>query len=287
MFAAARIWQLSKLQRMPDHAVEVAQRIFGLDRWLECWTQCTSKDTTDHFNELMFAILHTSEWVDGERDRNRTMANMELASIYYGQKFVDRAPNWPIYVQDVKDPSCLVGIEQHFDIVLTFADGYQVRYIGTIDGLVQKLAAGGALVLDENKTSIRLDEGFLNSFDLKHQLTGYNAASTTVFGFPVLKNRVFAVPVKQNGDPVAIIEPIERTGDMIQNWANWLRHTVKLYEQYENDFENAPMYTHSCNRYFRPCSLLAFCADSPAGRREAFYNEMVPADLSPSERATS
>lgn len=235
--------------------------------------------------ELAFEILHSSDWMDDDRDHNRTMANMEMAAIRYIQEFLPRMENWPIYVQDEKNPTCLIGIEQVFDVVVTYDDNREIRYIGTIDGLVYKLATK-TWYLDENKTSIRLDDGWRNSFDLAHQITGYCAASTSVFGFPVMRNRVFGVPVKVSGkgDGIAILEPLGRTGDSIQHWGHWLRDTVETYERYENDWENAPLYTHSCNRYFRPCSLLAFCADTPDGRRESWRSEMVDASRSPSER---
>lgn len=235
--------------------------------------------------ELAFAILHTSEWFDDDRDRNRTMSNMEMASIRYIDEFLERMDNWPIYVESENDPHSLVGIEQVFDVAVEYEDGKVIRYIGTIDGLVHKRSAN-TWYLDENKTAIRLDDGWRDSFNLGHQITGYCAASTSVFGFPVMRNRVFGVPVKVagKGDGIAVLEPLVRTGDSIQGWANWLRHTVDLYERYYNDWENAPLYTHSCNRYFRPCALLAFCADTPDGRRQSWNEELVPASKTPSER---
>jgi hypothetical protein len=122
---------------------------------------------------------------------------------------------------------------------------------------------------------------------MRHQVTGYCAASTSVFGFRVLKSRVTGLKIKptNRGDDVYAFEPIERTEDAIQHWATWVREMAETYERYKDDFENATRLTHSCNRYFRPCSLLTFCSDTADGRQIAFHQQMVKAEPSPSERS--
>ena len=77
---------------------------------------------------------------------------------------------------------------------------------------------------------------------------------------------------------------VTRTADAIMKWADWVRYTVSEIERWRNDWENAPRFTHSCNRYFRPCALIDFCSDSAEGRLEQ-WEQMVPRELSPSERA--
>jgi hypothetical protein len=183
-----------------------------------------------------------------------------------------------------------VGIEQVFDVVLTFEDGKEIRYVGTMDGLVLK-AATGQYYIDENKTSVRLSDAWRNAFDMRHQVTGYCAASTSVFGFRVLRSRVTGLRIKptNKGEDVYPFEPIERKWDDVQHWASWVREYAETFERYQNDFEHATRNTHSCNRYFRACSLLSFCADpdGAAGRRLAFDELMVPSEPSPSERAVA
>lgn len=296
VFAAVRIWQLEHVQGYPKHAQAVANRIFGADRWRKCLKRCGMGPKGDwqtipgreHLMNLCFEILHSSEWIDNPSDTVRTMSNMELASIHYIDERFPWMGNWPIFVEDIDNPKCCVGIEQVFDVVLSFTDNKKFRYIGTIDGLVRK-GENGEWVLDENKTASRLDEGWRMSFEMSHQVTGYCAASTTVFGFPVMRNRVTGCKVKptNKGEDVIVIEPMPRTTDSILRWGSWLRDTAEMYEKFKDDWENAPRYTHSCNRYFRPCSLLAFCCDTPEGRREAFDQQMIPASKSPSERGVS
>jgi hypothetical protein len=52
----------------------------------------------------------------------------------------------------------------------------------------------------------------------------------------------------------------------IKEWFKWLLHTVQLHEQYKDNPVEAPQYTHSCNRYFRPCSFIPLCAEAPEDR---------------------
>lgn len=213
---------------------------------------------------------------------------MELATIAYVDERFENFNNWPVWVADKKDPKCQVGIEQVFDVVLEYADGYKVRYVGTLDGLHLDMQRKAALCLEDNKTTIRMDEGLRQSFIMKHQFTGYMACSTCVFGFPVYVGRVWGVKIKysQKGENCMSI-PIERDYEAIAKWGSDVRWIMdNLHDPFNTDFgyEDAPRFTHSCNRYFRACALLPFCADTAAGRRAA-YTEMVPVDPSPSERA--
>jgi len=286
VYAGVRIWQLENKQKLPKHALATANRIFGAQRWLKILETVGKKnaDEREHIIAFCFAILHTAKWEDNPDDRIRTIANMEMSAIHYVDERLYGMEDWPLYVRDLKDPKCMIGIEQVFDVVMEFSDGKLIRYIGTVDGLVQK-AATEEWVLDENKTASRLDDGWRMSFDMSHQITAYCAASTTVFGFPVFKARVTGCKVKpaNKGEDVYVLE-VARDEYAIRNWAAWVHYSASMYEQYKDDFELAPRFTHSCNRFFRPCSLLAFCCDTPQGRIEQF-EQMVPADQSPSEKS--
>lgn len=289
VFAAVRIWQLEKVQKLPLHAQYTGKRIFKSARWNAVWNRCMSQtDERDQLLELCFGVLQSSGWKDSDKDQTRTMTNMELASICYADESLPKMDNWPIYVQDKSNPQSMVGIEQVFDVVLTYEDGKEFRYVGTMDGLVLKQSTG-EYYIDENKTAARLGDAWRDAFDMRHQITGYCAASTSVFGFEVLRSRVTGLRIKptNKGEDVYPFEPIMRRWEDVQHWANWVRENAEMYERYQTDFEHATRRTHSCNRYFRPCSLLSFCCDpdGAAGRRLAFDELMVAADPSPSERA--
>jgi hypothetical protein len=285
VYAAVRIWQLEHVQGLPHHARAVANRIFGKDRWKHCIKSLKSEDDRENLLQLCFEILHSSEWFDDPGDEIRTMSNMELSAIKYVDERLPYMENWPIYVEDEKTPNCRVGIEQVFDVVLYYNDGKEIRYIGTIDGLVKK--TGKTWCLDENKTASRLDQGWRAKWDIYHQITGYCACSTSVFGFPVWHSRITGAKIKPTGkgEDIIAVEPLPRTAEHIYRWAAWLRSTAETYERYKDNWEYAPRYTHSCNRYFRPCALIPFCNDTAEGRRIAFETQMVAADPSPSERA--
>jgi hypothetical protein len=285
MFAAVRIWQLEHVQGLRDHAEATAARIFGARRWKQILRIQSEADSREGLLEIAFNVLGTSGWVDDPEDTNRTIANMETATISYVDQRLSDMEGWPIYVADKKKPNSLVGVEQVFDIVLVYEDGYKVRYIGTVDGLVVK-AGKGDHYIDENKSANRLGSGWRVSFELSHQITGYVAASTTTFGFPVYRSRVtgLKLPVTHRGEDCYPLQPLARTDENVRQWAQWVRNNAQVYEQFEHDYEHAELRTHSCNRYFRPCALLPFCGDTAEGRAEQ-WAQMVPADKSPSEQA--
>lgn len=286
VFAAIRIWQLDKHQRLHRHAENVAARIFGRSRWNAALAEVdASLEERDQILQLCFAILHGAGFYDDPSDNVRTLSNMELATITYVDEQLPKMDNWPIWVADKKDPKCFVGIEQVFDVILTYEDEREIRFIGTVDGLVVDVYRGERLTLDENKTASRLDDGWINSFELSHQVTGYIAATSAVLKLPVWHSRVTGLKIKPtNKGEDKYVKIVSRNASHVHVWSEWVRHTVDLYETYRDRFEDAPRYTHSCNRYFRPCSLIPFCADTADGRMEQ-WAEMVTPQGSPSERA--
>lgn len=301
VFAALRLWQLHRVQRLPRHAEAAAVRLFGRpklvqnyheqmfdsNRWRKCWDACEKQQNDrESMMILAFEILHSGGWKDDPNDNIRTVANMEMASIVYIDEILPRVFNFPIYVADDGDPNCVVGIENVFDVVLTYDDEKQFRFIGTLDGLTYDTAKGHA-VLEDNKTASRLDAGWKASFELSHQVTGYLACAAALYGFDIYNARILGLKVKPSsrGEDVWPIYT-SRTGEQFQRWAFWFRHTAEVFERYKDDWEYAPRYTHSCNRYFRPCSLISFCGDTHEGRLEQ-WEEMITARMSPSESAVS
>lgn len=288
VFAVVRIWQLWRLQKLKSHADVTGQRIFG-DKWDRIISEVDAGgDARDHLLSLCFATLHNVGWEDDPNDQIRTMSNMELAAITYVDERYENLNNWPVWVADKRDKNCMVGIEQVFDVVLEYNDEYKVRYIGTIDGMHLDYHNKMRPTLEDNKTAARMDKAFRDAMVMKHQFTGYMACSTTVFKFPVFYGRVWGLKIKRtNTGENCISVPIERDYDAIVKWGDDVRWAMEhLHDPYQQayGYEGAPRFTHSCNRYFRPCALLPFCADSAAGRRVAF-DGMVPVNPSPSERA--
>lgn len=289
VFGGVRCWQLFAKQKLAHHASLVAARVIGEDRWAAAMAEAANyADESEALGALCSSILYTANWEDDPSERNRNMHAFELCAYKYVNEVLPYMDDYPIYVEDRKNPKCQVGIEQVFDVVLTYTDGHQIRYVGTIDGLVQAVRVKDQpWMLEDNKTSVRLDTAWRDSFNMSHQVTGYCASSTAVFGFAVMRNRIIGSKIKPTGgaDDYIAFNPLERNGDMIQAWAAWMYDTERTYTRYENDYENAPTYTHSCNRYFRTCALMPFCTDTADGRRETYEEHFVPVEMSPSELA--
>lgn len=286
VFAGVRLWQLMMKQGLKRHAKVNGERLFGRTRWASIIEQTDWElDDREQLLQFAFHVLHSGGFFDDPSDDIRTISNMEMATIVYVDEQLPKMDNWPIWVADKKDPNGLVGVEQVFDIVLYYEDGRAIRFAGTIDGLVLDLHRGARPTLDENKTASRLDDGWIMSFDMSHQVTGYLAACSAYFGFGVAHARIQGLKIKPShrGDD-KYVKVVSRTPDAVRAWASWFRHTVELFEAYKDDWEHAPRYTHSCNRYFRPCSLVQFCGDTPDGRIEQWASMEVPQG-SPTEQA--
>jgi hypothetical protein len=295
VFAMVRIFQLLHVQKLPKHAKAVGLRIFGAERFNTIMrADDANLDLRERLLNLAFETLHTSAWYDDPADRIRTMSNMEISAIGYIDERMSTWDRWPVWVADKKDATQPIGVEQHFDVVLEYEDGKLIRFIGTVDGLIQDVNHDNRLTLDENKTAARLDDAWAASFEIGHQVTGYMACCISVFNVQVFHSRVTGCRIKHtnSGEDIRILYP-SRTPDMFMEWGSWVRHSADMHEAYRRshpessdmpNFEATPRYTHSCNRFFRACSFLPFCADTPEGRIEQWDN-MTETPASPSERS--
>jgi hypothetical protein len=287
-FAAMRVWQLHFVDKLPDHAMSAGLRIFGEARWRDIWKIIKKeKGTFNQLGTLATEVLRTSGYYDDPNDDIRTLSNMETASVVYARETYPYLEQWPIWVADPKAPEKAIGVEQIFDVVLEYDDGKRIRYIGTLDGILRNTVKKGRVTMAENKTASRLDRAWIESFKMRHQVTGYMACGQALFGVEMWHARIYGCKIKPTyrGEDVHI-EPVVRDQASINHWANWVYNQVEIFETYQHNWEQAERRTHSCNRYFRPCTLIPFCADTVEGRAEQ-YSQMVTAQASPSERAIS
>lgn len=288
VFAACRLWQLLRLQNLPAHFEYHAIRLFGEDRFKAAWKPIPDSHR-DELISFCFRILNSGDFYDDPEDGVRTMANMETTIIRYVDERMKTFAANPIWVEDENDPTKRVGIEQVFDVIITYR-GIALRYIGTIDGIVcpTRLNTGTTLaeaVIDENKTASRLDETWRKSYMVKSQPTGYIAVARMITSLVVTQVRMIGCKVKQtrsSEDIQAFIE--EREDWQIYKWVQSLHHAHSIVEQYRDRPLDAPQYTHSCSRYFRPCSFIDMCAANPEDQ-QLMYVTMVKGPLSPSEIA--
>lgn len=299
VFAAVRLWQL-RYHTLKDNPLAEqfweynGQRLFRiagddeeeqLSRWNNMKDQLAERASEDERTRCItfcLSALYSSGFYDDPSDKRRTLTNLEEAALLYIDRYdFDRMPIW---IRDSDDPTSDVGIEIAFDIVLTFVmnDGEvkEYRFVGKLDGIHTRNAK---VTICENKTASRLDEAWQNSFELASQVTGY-CVSTSVFTNEPCANAYvlgLQIPLPRSVDIGGRVElPVNKESHHFARWFDWFLHTVELVEEYENDLLNAPMYTHSCNRYFRSCSLIPYCYSSDEDRRE-HLSEMIEQEWSP------
>jgi hypothetical protein len=283
VFAAVRLWQLRHYQKATALADFHGPRLFGTTRY-EAMLSAVSPTEDERVQSIAFCLsaLETSGFYDDPRDRRRTMTNLEEACIAY----IDRW-NWhrmPVWIRNGHDPQSDVGIELPFDVVLSYllesGETNEYRFIGKADGLHTK---DGTLVLHENKTASRLDEAWSQSFLLSSQITGYCLALGLWAGQSIERAEIYgmSIPLPKNYDFGGIVrESVSRYSHHFERWFDWFYHTVSLEQAYANDPVAAPKYTHSCNRYFRPCSAIPFC-DATDEEQQQILNEMYDDEWSP------
>lgn len=283
VFAAVRLWQLRRYDERPSLADYHGPRLFGGTRY-EAMLSSVDWSSDDRAQSLDFCLtaLETSGFYDDPSDKRRTYTNLEEACIAY----IDRW-DWnrmPVWVRDASDDHSDVGIELPFDVVVSFVlesgEQAEYRFIGKADGLHVR---GGELYLHENKTASRLDEAWRQSFHLNSQPTGYMLALSVWAEQSITKGEIhgLCVPLPKNYDFGGIVrEPVSRQTHHFERWFDWFLHTVLLDQAYKDNPYGAPRYTHSCNRYFRPCSFIPFCDASDEEQRE-IVAEMYENEWSP------
>lgn len=285
VFAAVRLYQLRQYQHHIDLADYHGPRLFGRERYeimLEAFEAAKNEDERSQALAFCLKCLETTGYYDDPSDRRRTYTNLEEGCIAYCDRWQwDRMPVW---IRDENDPQSDVGIELPFDVMLSFAltdnTTRDYRFIGKADGLHTR---DGILYLHENKTASRLDEAWRQSFALSSQITGYCFALGLWAGQAIENAEIFgmSIPLPKNYDFGGIVrETVSRHRHHFEHWFNWFLHTTELERSYRDDPINAPRYTHSCNRYFRPCSMIPFC-DSDEEEQHEILEQMFYMPWSP------
>tara|TARA_Y100000034_G_scaffold89892_1_gene108221 strand:- start:1182 stop:2276 length:1095 start_codon:yes stop_codon:yes gene_type:complete len=289
-FAAVRLYQYEnfqcegKIQRanVEKHGI----RMFGDDRY-SCIRNVISDGASDRTNVINYALeaLESGEYYDDIGDRQRTISNISESLI----AFVDAydMTRYPIWIRDKEDVDTDIGIEIAFDIVVTIVyemDGEErtliVRFTGKLDGLHWN---HDNLIIIEEKTGSKLDDHWLAQWILSHQITGYCLASSTFTGEPCIQAIASGMRIPIGKIPAEGIrrEQVHRSPIMFEKWANWFVTSIEMEQKWTNDILSAPMYTHSCNRYFRSCSFLPLCAADTIEEKQEILDEMEIEEWSP------
>lgn len=273
--------------------VATGERVFGEQRFGEMLGAVDPReDFRTRCQQFSLTALYNCGFYDDPGDKRRTTTNIEEMCIAYMDKF-DWSKQLPYW-----DGDLLIGIEIPVDVVVQieyedykeYWDGTSsdtntilIRFIGKADGIHYMDETRDRLRIHENKTASRLGDAWEMSWETNHQPTGYMIALSAILKHEIrnalMLGTCLPLPKSYAINGISRVT-VRRDHWQIVEWFQWLLHTTLLHEQYKDDPTNAPMYTHSCNRYFRPCSLIALCATPPDDRVE-MYNEMATDEWSP------
>tara|TARA_R100001594_G_scaffold149616_1_gene207968 strand:- start:642 stop:1754 length:1113 start_codon:yes stop_codon:yes gene_type:complete len=299
-FAAIRLYQYKYFQAKSETQRDIAKaagiRLFGNDRYQRICS-VLSETATHRTNAINFAIesIESTDFYDDIGDSRRTLSNISESIIAYIDAY--DMERYPIWERNPEDPNSDIGIEIPFDIVVSVEwdnamfpiaiDGnnltsktIECRFTGKLDGLHWNK---DKLIVIENKTGARLDDSWLAQWILSHQITGYCIAAATFTNISCLHALVSGMRIPIGKVPAEGIrkELVPRSSILFEKWANWFVTSVETEQQWRNNVVDAPMYTHSCNRYFRSCSFLPFCAAESVNEKKQIIEEMDIDEWSP------
>lgn len=296
VFAAFNLMQIAAVQGLPDHAKFHGNSLYGerrfealsFDKYLELYAQNPSRA----LEKLAVDVIATSEFYDDENDRNRTVANLEHAAFELGGYYLSNLSRLPIYVEDEADPTKTVGIEKSMDVIFTCDVENEVgeitqqfiRFIGLGDVLYQN-ADTKRVKLGEYKTTSTMGDGWREQFRTRHQQSGYIGALQAYF--PAVADECIligsALPVRKTSAPNMHF-PIYRDKEAVGNFLTTALFTLDVMAAYRDQRAiDAPMFTHSCNRYFRPCALLDLCSAQRDDQLVMWEQMIISEEMSPSE----
>ena len=269
--AAISLWQL-RHQGLDNHRTHHQEQEFGRSRSEFIFSGVDERESVaTQLRRICERVIESSDFYDDPADTKRTITNIEDCVSYY----IDRHP-WttkPIWVRDPDDPTSDVGIEMPVNMVVR-TPHRTIRYTGKADAIRWTNEQMEELSVDDVKTtSMNMQESWDASFILSHQFTGYMVYASVFTGRPVWNGTIHGIRVpvpKTNVHNGIKFLPIQRGQHHIDQWAQFIDWAVDIIEANKEEPWNAPKFTHSCNRFFRPCSFIPMCDGDEAWRKEAF-----------------
>jgi hypothetical protein len=282
--AAMSVLQL-RHQGLNDHANVVMKREFStLDRHLEIFKPLDRRESiVHHLQQTVERTIATSNFYDDPDDPKRSISVIENTV----REYVNRMP-WtkePIWVADEADPTKPIGVEMNVDMIVEYDPALPpIRYIGRADRLQWTNEDKQAIrIVDIKTTSMNMEASWEAGFTLSYQFTGYAVFAALLTGHPVWHCGVHGlrlpIPVRSPMNGIRIIK-FDRGEHHIEQWRQWIGFCVATKNMYVDEAWNAPKFTHSCNRFFRPCPLLPLC-DQSAADAEQIFNEMEVKEWNP------
>jgi len=290
--AAFNLFHLITEHDLPDHAKFHGENLFRDGRYNAFNMTEALRRYQDNpargFEYLVYSVIGSSDYYDEPNDKNRTLSNLEHVALQLAHHYLSNLAQYRLYVKDDNDPTAPVGIEKSLDVVFTIQMSddtvQQFRFIGLAD-MVYENRSTGVVALGEYKTSSGMNDAWRETFRTRHQLTAYIGALHAYFDNVKMDVIITgsAVPVRKTTTPVMTFSE-GRDHESILNFLNTAlhaRHTINSYPGIHA--VHAPMYTHSCNRYFRPCSFLDLCTAAEEDRPIIWEQMQLESNLSPSE----
>ncbi len=273
-------------RQMPLEAGEVLHECFAGLRWhqvysanpgvreaLEAWLFEYLRRDEARFSTVMgcrgeplhfgLAILNSSSFYDDPNDKKRTLANLEIALIHYHANVSLHLPTTPVLRTSGTEIEFL-GIELPVDLTIEMPDATPWRLLGKIDGIGQR---GDECVILENKTTSVMGAEWEMQWHASHQPVGYHIAARVQYGIDTPGAYVLGlnIPISKvdSGKSFRAIR-VEMTERKRFEFIKWFAYVTAWYEQFKDEPTDAPMFTHSCFRYFRICEFMPVCcSDSP------------------------
>jgi hypothetical protein len=274
-FAAHRLWLLSRAEGTLDvtgnpipkgYTHTQGVRIFGEQRWDNLWEHLGADDNGQ---SILLQAFYTSGFEDSPDDKRRTVSNIEQSLLHYLQRY---DPTYPIYVRDE-----FCGIEVPIRMGVEFEDGRRLCYIGRADAVLRD---GERPFLVENKTGSNVSNSWERQWETSHQVTGYMLGLSLRLGDRVDHGAVIGlqIPLPRTSEYKGYnFTHVTRNDRQFSTFFQWLSEGDLLWRKFKDDPFNATKYTHSCYRYFRPCTFIPVCA----GDEEFTLDEMTDAPWHP------
>ena len=289
IFAVFNLHQIATEQKLVDHAVYHGEQLFPQGRFVAFeFKQYLNSDIPSQrqLEKLVYKVIGTSDYYDDPNDKNRTLANLEHCGVQLAEYYLMNHSAFPIWISDENNPEKEIGIEKSVDVIfnVTFDNGYQkyLRFIGLLDVLYRR--DNGPVKFGEYKTTSSMNDGWMEQFRTRHQQTAYFGALHAYFD-NVSEEIIMTgstIPVRKTTVSVQHFE-IERNFDQVKEFLKTALFAMDQIEQFKSDPLATPMFTHSCNRYFRPCSLMDLCTAAPEDQLILLDQMQVTTELSPSE----
>lgn len=305
IFSILNLVQVGHKQGYEEHMHYHAAQLLTKERWEFVYKEATTKspielNDTNSLERLVYLAIASSGYEDNPEDKNRTIANLEHCSLELIDYYLRNLIEFPIYISDTETPSSPIGIEMSLDAVFEvqvgehqaddstgtsfYDDTFKLRCIGLADVVYQNTTTG-KISLGEYKTAASMNDAWRESFRTRHQITLYNALLQAYFDYQESFNTILigsSIPVRKTSLPVQHFA-IDRDQQNIQDLLETFMFTSENIKRFIQSPEKAPMFTHSCNRYFRPCSLLDFCTSAKEDQKVILEEMESIQSRSPSE----